>query len=197
MGSVREEMEIGKHEQIPGFTYSSASWPWLDEPTTPPFHERSLYNCVPLPSQRQNDAEENIVINPVIRYNGVKSPRAELDVSLSLSEFAEPYRGCLSETATYPPLPSLAVKMPNIPRVAIVHHSGPEYVTVGDVLEAIYGAIQVQNCHEYGKYKAESRYQGEQWSSGRKGRDPLRGKRVFTGLSESKIDSETFDMHVE
>ncbi|KAK0212114.1 hypothetical protein DFS33DRAFT_1279184 [Desarmillaria ectypa] len=90
---------------------------------------------MPLPSQ----IAEDTMIHPMLQLDGIG---IELDFSVSLA--CARVWGSVTDPATLPPLPSLAVVSQMLPWPIVVQRSANrEWVTVADVVETIWRALQV------------------------------------------------------
>ena len=123
---------------------------------------------------------------------------------------------CIYESATWPAAPSLAIEMPLLPSPIVVHaaayagkvgQEGSSFVTVADVMEALYVDLQqpAVGYERRGERVARHVSRGMLISS----EDPcarvgqpvqrgelLRGQRMFAGLSPSPLGGEVYTLHV-
>lgn len=140
----------------------------------------SLYNTISLPPQIDYPSHDHVLIHPLLQYP------SRLRFTLSLPP-VEPNSGCFEEFATLPALPSLAIQVPSVPWVVVVHASSKPYVTIGDVLYTLWQNLQTPLDP------------GRSSRTGRNGRrvDLLRGKERFLGLRRGEDGDESFVLCVE
>ncbi|KAJ7115066.1 hypothetical protein C8R43DRAFT_961164 [Mycena crocata] len=167
------------------------------EPDIPP--RTPHIRPVALPAQITRIAA--IKLNPVLRFSDKTPGSARLDVDLAgtLSDVVGLNGPVLEEPATYPGLPSLTVLCPHLPWSITVHASGG-WVTVGDVIHTILGALRIRvtedqfdewvmtefPCQRVGRGLERRRA----YDSGMTRLGFLQGKHVFAGLSDSDMRGE-------
>ncbi|SJL13974.1 uncharacterized protein ARMOST_17426 [Armillaria ostoyae] len=162
-------------------------------PSRSPPHTPQTAAHMPLPSQ----IAETAMIHPMLQLNG---GQIELDFSVSLA--CARVWGCVTEPATLPPLPSLAVVSQMLPWPIVVQRSAiREWVTVADVVETIWRALQVPipwspspaspsllmaTEHE-GEYRERIAIPRLAY---------LKGRTRFMGLTKDDDESDTWVLHV-
>ncbi|KAK0446958.1 uncharacterized protein EV420DRAFT_1569139 [Desarmillaria tabescens] len=171
----------------PAPTYPSATSPSGSPPQTP-----QVAAHMPLLSQ----IPEIAVIHPMLELN---ASRIELDFSVSLA--CARVWGSVTEPATLPPLPSLAVVSRMLPWPIVVQRSANrEWVTVADVVESIWRALQVpipwspspspsllMGVERDDQYRDMVAYPRLAY---------LNGRTRFMGLTKDDDESDTWVLHV-
>ncbi|KAJ6453741.1 hypothetical protein C8R45DRAFT_882318 [Mycena sanguinolenta] len=125
-----------------GSSSTDSSWEILTPPPLPyaripgpsPFFPK-----YPQPSQPAGRAHSFIALSgtPLLNY----------DITLHPSTISTHYLGLSAagflESAVYPPQPSITLVTPHLPWAILVYPSNGRYVTVGDTLSALHGALRV------------------------------------------------------
>ncbi|KAH0589801.1 hypothetical protein H2248_005515 [Termitomyces sp. 'cryptogamus'] len=140
----------------PSPTFSTSSLTSLSDPPTPPmhsapiFHPRSTFKTnkspVSNPSLEGMNIHFFLAFNPLegslpaLDYDITRPPTFLLDSQITLPEF--------HEAATEPPLPALYITYPTLLSPISVFAGDVGYVTISDVLHAIYHAFLVQTTTE-------------------------------------------------
>lgn len=143
----------------------------------------ALRKSIPLPSQIESPRpEKEIRIHPRLAYDPCVSC-FRFDMS---SPPIEPYPGFFQEVATYPSLPSFSIVVPHFPWVLVVQRTTRTYVTVEDVLNALWHMLQIpfDDLKRRQDYTMSRRI------------DLFRGKHFFGGLSAMSPGEEQFLLHV-
>ncbi|KAJ7051295.1 hypothetical protein C8F01DRAFT_1174914 [Mycena amicta] len=100
-------------------------------------------NRLPIPLPPQLDGVDTVSLNPALRAGGAASG---VDLEALPGEVFHVHnddeKGRWSEPATVPGLPSLTLLAPGLPWVVVAHASRGE-VSVGDVLLALYGSLNM------------------------------------------------------
>ncbi|KAL1724526.1 hypothetical protein EV715DRAFT_269026 [Schizophyllum commune] len=189
---------------------SRATQPASSAPLTapsPPLHAPPLYASIPLPSQVAGVTRT--ILHPVLA--------GSYSYDLSLPPPFASLGPCIYESATWPSVPSLAIEMPLLPSPIVVHavayaggrvsHRRSDFVTVADVMEALYVDLQLPavGYERRGERVARHVSRGMLISSEdactRVGQpvqrgELLRGQRMFAGLSPSPLGGEVYTLHV-
>ncbi|PBK84379.1 hypothetical protein ARMGADRAFT_1088411 [Armillaria gallica] len=100
------------------------------------------HHHIPLPSQTENDI--TTAVDPLLRP-GRGEMLMELGFGRSLSKVRVfGHKDFVNEVATSPPLPLLAVVQPKLPWPVVIQRSdGREWVTVAEVVEILWSALQI------------------------------------------------------
>ncbi|KAK0185280.1 hypothetical protein F5146DRAFT_1228205 [Armillaria mellea] len=111
---------------------------------SPPILGKPRHRHIPLPPQTEKNTP--MLIHPLLRPSR-SSMMMELDFARSLSSVRVlGHEGCEKEVATSPPLPSLAIIHPRLPWPIVIQRSGDrEWVTVADVVETLWHALQIRD----------------------------------------------------
>lgn len=150
----------------------------LDSP-----HSKSI----PLPSQLGNMASKEIGIHPVLQGGYLFDLSAEVPVDHTYSV----------DAATDPALPSLAIWIPYIPWPVVVHSAFHDYVTVFDVLAAIYDALRLPAWSVTNDTEALWILESRNTKKMEKRIHLLEGRHYFAGLESSCFGAETLVMKVQ
>ncbi|KAL1705145.1 hypothetical protein EV121DRAFT_279848 [Schizophyllum commune] len=174
--------------------------------SSPPSHAPPLYASIPLPSQVAGVTRT--IVHPVLA--------SSYSYDLSLPPPFAALGPCIYESATWPAVPSLAIEMPLLPSPIVVHAAAyagevgqrrSDFVTVADVLEALYVDLQLPavGYERRGERVARHVSRGMLISSEdscagvgqpvQRG-ELLRGQRMFAGLSPSPLGGEVYTLHV-
>ncbi|KAL1729123.1 hypothetical protein EV714DRAFT_285253 [Schizophyllum commune] len=174
---------------------------------SPPLHAPPLYASIPLPSQVAGVTRT--ILHPVLA--------GSYSYDLSLPPPFAVLGTCIYEPATWPSVPSLAIRMPLLPSPIVVHaaaYAGGRvgqkdinFVTVADVMEALYVDLQqpAVGYERRGERVARHVSRGMLISSedpcARVGQPVQRGEllreqRMFSGLSPSPLGGEVYTLHV-
>ncbi|KAF5378726.1 hypothetical protein D9615_006871 [Tricholomella constricta] len=202
----------------PSPTLSLSSLPSSSDPPTPPvnpapmFHPRSTFELKPspLPSPPPDEMHIHFLLAfapfgaPAVQYDITTPPTLLLGSQVSLEAFHEP--------ATEPPLPSLSIICPNLLSPITVISGDVGYVTLSDVLHAIYHELRLPtNTAEYKSllrdntkdvdmaYYHRCRRSGDearQLERGIKRVDFLMGKNRFFGLSGTLHGPDIWELNV-
>ncbi|KAK0481151.1 hypothetical protein EDD18DRAFT_1203997 [Armillaria luteobubalina] len=146
-----------------------------------------------LPSQ----IAETAMIHPMLQLNG---GRIELDFSVSLA--CARVWGSVTEPATLPPMPSLAVVSQMLPWPIVVQRSAiREWVTVADVVETVWRALQVPipwspSLTSPSLLMATEREEEHRERIGISRLAYLKGRTRFIGLTKDDDESDTWVLHV-
>ncbi|KAJ7036365.1 hypothetical protein C8F04DRAFT_1095355 [Mycena alexandri] len=125
---------------------SSSSAASSDGPLTPPVVHTGLPGPTPFVPRPSHYASRTIGrAHPLIAF--YTPPLLNYDVSLHPSSISTHYRGVSTvgflESATYPPETALTLITPHLPWAVIVAAANGCYVTVSDVLNAVYCSLRV------------------------------------------------------
>jgi hypothetical protein len=161
---------------------------------------------IPLPSQIEPPDIQlegrRIYLHPAIQYTGEL-----LDLCLELrhgisqlsSGLSSRQSNSLTDAATYPPLPSIAVVCALLPWPIIVHRSVTrEFVTIGDLFEALCSTLQRDMLGSEESISLLFTHGTRPESQQRRKMSALLGERTyFMGLSHNDAQEEsTFALHV-
>ncbi|KAJ7354006.1 hypothetical protein DFH08DRAFT_933733 [Mycena albidolilacea] len=117
---------------------SSSSASSSGPPTPPPISYRDL----PAPSKRRPSSQANdliaLAVPPLLTYDISLSPS-----TLSTRSATPLSSARLLEPAVFPPLPLISLVTPHLPWTLAVPTTNGKYVTVSDVLSALYCALRV------------------------------------------------------
>lgn len=171
---------------------SAASNPSASSPRHSPPQTPQSTAHMPLPSQITEDA----MIHPMLQCN---SGQIELDFSISLA--CVRVWGCVTEPATLPPLPSLAVVSSLLPWPIVVQRSSNrEWVTIADVVETIWRALQVPvpwSPSPASSLLMATEHDGQHRETVALPRLAyLKGRTRFMGLTKNGDESDTWVLHV-
>ncbi|KAK7046513.1 hypothetical protein R3P38DRAFT_2874135 [Favolaschia claudopus] len=178
----------------------------------------------PIPLPPQVPGVTSVVLHPLLAQSSCARTRLRIDFasppppSFPFSTNNTPSNAplTLAEPATFPGLPSLTIECRRLPWVIIAHAGrGGRWVTVADVIEAIWEALSRQV--DWGDF-ADSRVGGVwkprtlnsprviesqtstsrlTWRYGMTRLDLLQGRTKFLGLSESDGGCETWILELE
>ncbi|KAL0573015.1 hypothetical protein V5O48_008942 [Marasmius crinis-equi] len=201
----------------PSPAYTSSTLPSSDGPITPPFRRATLPGYPPysysVPPPKP--VMQSIRAHNLLGYS--RQPALNFDVRLSISHLTSRYSSLstllLAEPAVTPAVSSLVLTTHRLPWSITIYPSNGYYVTVRDVLDAIYHALRKNVSHsEYHSQRDQVRineaYQRrygrirdyyasrEEKKGGVKRVDFLCGRTRFTGLSPSK-KSNIWEMHFD
>ncbi|KAK0466544.1 hypothetical protein IW261DRAFT_1517342 [Armillaria novae-zelandiae] len=192
------ESPSGRQDQAP-----SPQSPSIDPVSFPSTYPSSPSR--PLPQTPQAAAHmrlpsqiaETAMIHPMLQLNG---GQIELDFSVSLA--CARIWGRVTEPATLPPLPSLAVVNQMLPWPIVVQRSAiREWVTVADVVETIWRALQVPIPWSPPPASPSllMATEGEEEHRERTAVPRLaclKGRTRFVGLTKDDDESDTWILHV-
>ncbi|KAK0433747.1 uncharacterized protein EV420DRAFT_1282988 [Desarmillaria tabescens] len=110
--------------------------------SSPPALGKLHHHHIPLLSQAEGDIPT--VVHPLLRPScGDKMIKLNFTHSL-LGVRVFSHDGCVNEAATNLPLPSLAIVHPMLPWPVVIHRlSHQEWVTVADIVENLWYALQI------------------------------------------------------
>ncbi|KAJ4477291.1 hypothetical protein J3R30DRAFT_3484342, partial [Lentinula aciculospora] len=149
---------------------------------------------VPLPSQSTLLRRGGVVLNQALKFEGHLEGRAiiRMDVTTPIGTVLELANSSqvLTAWATSPPLPSMTVLHPALPW-SITVHATVTYVTVCDVLCAIYQSLQWPLHEEYWSFCVgeEHRDFPERYGRTLKRFHLLQERTVFVGLSRTAAEA--------
>ncbi|KAG7094548.1 hypothetical protein E1B28_005376 [Marasmius oreades] len=212
---IRTEYTIPTY---PSRSYTISSLPSSNGPVTPPSYQ------VPLPGHshsKPKSAMQRTRAHSLLAYSGSHHPALNFDVTLPVSALTARYRPLpsplLSEPALSPVVPSLVLTTHLLPWAITIHASNGYFVTVRDVLDAIYRTLRKNVTHnEYNSISShqdrlrvneayERRYSRirdyhasrEEKQSGVKRVDFLHKRTRFMGILPSKGASHVWELRLD
>ncbi|KAJ4476653.1 hypothetical protein J3R30DRAFT_3488056, partial [Lentinula aciculospora] len=195
-GSVRAATESGR-SNISGTVNGLNGHAVPEVPRTPEnsqLQSRRTLRTVPLPSQSTLLGRVGVDLNQALKFEGHLGGRAmiRMDVAARIRTVLELANGSqiLTTWATSPPLPSMTVLHPALPW-SITVHATVTYVTVCDVLCAIYQSLQLPLHEEYWSFCLVEGYRvfPERYGRTLKRFHLLQGKTIFVGLSRTAAEA--------